>query len=116
MDNNLLCGVYLRHGSPQGNYTAEGITALCEGLKQSSVNSLRCGACILNMCVIAVAVAHLTLWMSLHSLDGHPLAIDELRGTKPMESIDLSQKKLGVASAVIIASCISGNEHLRELK
>ena len=54
--------------------------------------------------------------MSLHSVDGHPLAIDELRGTKPVESIDLSQKKLGVASAVTIASCISGNEHLGELK
>ena len=44
------------------------------------------------------------------------MAIDELRGTKPVESIDLSQKKLGVASAVIIASCIFGNEHLLELK
>ena len=46
----------------------------------------------------------------------HWLSYDELRGTKPVESIDLSQKKLGVASAVIIASCISGNDHLRELK
>ena len=34
--------------------------------------------------------------MSLHSVDGHYLAIDELRGTKPVESIDLSQDKLAV--------------------
>ena len=70
----------------------------------------------LGMCVISGSVTHLTLCISLHSVDGHPLAIDELRGTKPVESIDLSQKKLGVASAAIIASCISGNEHLGELK
>ena len=52
----------------------------------------------------------------MRSLDGHALPIDELKATKPVESIDRSEKKLGVASAVIIAICISGNEHLRELK
>ena len=51
-----------------------------------------------------------------HSLDGHPLPIDELKGIKAVESIDLSGKKLGVASAVIIGACIAGNAHLRELK
>ena len=39
MDNNYLCGVD-EYG--QGKYTIEGITALCEGLKQSKVSSLRC--------------------------------------------------------------------------
>ena len=35
----MLCGV-----TPNGNgtFTTEGITALCEGLKQSNVSSLRC--------------------------------------------------------------------------
>ena len=44
------------------------------------------------------------------------LQIDELKGTKPTEKIDLSRKGLGVASAIIIASCIKGNSVLKELK
>ena len=51
-----------------------------------------------------------------HSIDGHPLRIDELKGTKPTEKIDFSNKGLGVASAIIIASCIKDNESLKELK
>ena len=51
----------------------------------------------------------------VRSVDGHPLPIDELKGTKPTEKIDLSNKKLGVASAIIIASCIKGNGSLKEL-
>ena len=39
MDNNQLCGVD-KYGD--GRFTTEGITALCEGLKQSKVSSLRC--------------------------------------------------------------------------
>ena len=54
--------------------------------------------------------------VALCSVDGHPLLINELRGTKPTESIDLSGKELQVASGVIIASCIAGNEHLKSLK
>ena len=50
------------------------------------------------------------------SVDGHPLPIDELRGTTPTEKIDLSSKGLGVASAIIIASCIKGNGSLKELR
>ena len=42
--------------------------------------------------------------------------IDELTGTKPVQKIDLSDKGLGVASAIIIASCIKGNGVLKELK
>ena len=51
-----------------------------------------------------------------HSVDGHVLQIDELRGAKPAEKIDLSRKRLGVASAVIIAACIKENSVLKELK
>ena len=50
------------------------------------------------------------------SVDCCPLAIDELRGLKPTETIDLSDKRLGVASGIIIASCIAGNEHLKSLR
>ena len=78
----------------------------------------------------------------MHSIDGHPLPIDELKGTKPTEKIDLSHKKfqllqvmrayvapgeafhvrvpvvskLGVTSGIIIASCIKENDVLKELK
>ena len=53
---------------------------------------------------------------ALGSVDGHALQIDELKGTKPTEKIDLSNKGLGVASAIIIASCIKENGVLKELK
>ena len=39
LTNNALCGV---HKLGRGTYTAEGITKLCEGLKESSVTLLRC--------------------------------------------------------------------------
>ena len=50
------------------------------------------------------------------SVDGHALPIDELKGTKPVESIDLSGKYLKVASGIIIAACIKENAVLKELK
>ena len=49
------------------------------------------------------------------SVDGYPLPIDELKGTKPTEKIDLTNKRLYEGSAIIIASCIKGNESLKEL-
>ena len=52
----------------------------------------------------------------LGSVDGHVLQIDVLKGTKPAEKIDLSGKGLGIASAIIIASCIKENGVLKELK
>ena len=50
------------------------------------------------------------------SIDGHPLPLDELKGTKPTESIDLSGKRIGVASGIIIAACIKDNAVLKQLK
>ena len=52
----------------------------------------------------------------MRSLDGHALPIDELKGTKPVESIDLSNKRLNVPSGIIIAACIKENAVLKELK
>jgi len=54
--------------------------------------------------------------LALGSVDGHALQIDELKGTKPTAKIDLSNKRLGVASAIIIASCIKENNVLKELR
>ena len=52
----------------------------------------------------------------MRSVNGHALPIDELKGTKPVESIDLSGKKLGHLSGIIIAACIKDNAVLKELK
>ena len=52
----------------------------------------------------------------LGSVDGHALQIDELKGTKPTEEIYLSSERLGVASAIIIASCIKENCVLKKLE
>ena len=41
MAGNKLCGL---DDLGRGTYTAEGITKLCEGLKESSVTSLECAA------------------------------------------------------------------------
>ena len=49
-------------------------------------------------------------------MDGHTLQIEKLKGTKPAEKINLPHKNLGVASAIIIASCIKGNGALKELE
>ena len=54
--------------------------------------------------------------VSLGSVDGGALPIDELKGTKRTEKIDLSDKELGVTSAIIIASCIKKNGVLKELR
>ena len=84
LNENTLCGVTKRG---RGRYTTEGITALCEGLKQSNVTSLRCGACILNMHEIAVLIAQLTLVCILFafcSLAGNLLKVE---GTKIIAAV-----------------------------
>ena len=43
------------------------------------------------------------------NLDGYALPIKKLKGTEPVESLDLSGKNLGVASTIVIASLISVN-------
>ena len=41
LSDNRLCGVWNERGQTKGTYTSEGITKLCEGLKGSSITSLR---------------------------------------------------------------------------
>ena len=48
-------------------------------------------------------------------LDGFALPVKKLKGTDPVEMLDLSCKNLGVASAVVIASLISFNGALTSL-
>ena len=50
------------------------------------------------------------------NLDGIALPVKKLRGTDPVETLDLSTgKNLGVASAVVIASLIGVNGALTEV-
>ena len=49
------------------------------------------------------------------NFDGYALPIKKLKGTEPVESLDLSGKKLGVASTIVIASLISGNGRLTSM-
>ena len=49
------------------------------------------------------------------TLDGHPLPIKKLKGTHPVDSLDLSGKELGVASAIVISSLIADNASLTRL-
>ena len=50
------------------------------------------------------------------NLHGFALPVKQLKGTDPVESLDLSKKELSFASAIIIASCIKENGVLKELK
>ena len=56
----------------------------------------------------------------MHSLDGIPLPIKQLKGEEHVEEIDLSGKGYGqqlcVASAVVIASIIGSNTATKSLK
>jgi Ran GTPase-activating protein (RanGAP) involved in mRNA processing and transport len=49
------------------------------------------------------------------NLDGFALPVKKLQGTDPVETLDLSGKKLGVASAVVIASLIGVNRALTKI-
>ena len=49
------------------------------------------------------------------NLDGFALPVKKLKGTDPVETLDLSSKGLGVSSAIVIASLISVNGSLTVL-
>ena len=49
-------------------------------------------------------------------MDGFALPVKELKGTDPVEMLDLSGKNLGVASAVVIASLIGVNGALTKME
>ncbi len=49
------------------------------------------------------------------NLDGFALPVKKLKGTDPVEMLDLSGMNLGVASAVVIASLISVNGGLTSI-
>ena len=101
----------------------DGLNALVSAIKElPNLSSLKCASSgvhypdsYLFRQVCAIGWCH-ALPFCCCSVDGHPLPIDELKGIKAVESIDLSGKKLGYMSAIIIGACIAGNAHLRVLK
>ena len=94
-----------------------GVLKLAEMLPQTSLTSLKCAAAARYAKSTLAYQRPLTpCTFCLGSVDGHPLPIDELKGTKPTEMIDLSGKRLEVASGIIIASCIKSNNVLKSLK
>ena len=50
------------------------------------------------------------------NLDGYALPIKKLKGIEPVESLDLSEKGLGDASAIVIASLIHDNTSITEVR
>ena len=56
-----------------------------------------------------------TLRVQVILADGYALPIKKLKGTDPVESLDLSGKNLSVASTIVIASLISVNGSLTSL-
>ena len=50
------------------------------------------------------------------NLDGLELDIEQLKGIDPVESLDLSGKRLEVASGIVIAKCLEFNAVLTSLE
>jgi len=98
------------------NIGVEGGKALAAVLPQTQITSLNLSENSIGVegGKALAAVLPQTMITTL-GVDGYALQIDELRGTKPAEKINLSDKRLGVASAVIIAACIKENSVLKEL-
>ena len=89
----MLCGV--KWGL--GNYTAEGITKLCEGLKGSAVISLKCAAAPKCPLLCQRPLARLTTHFRPHPRS-------------------LEQNQLGPEGGAAIAEGLKGNSTLQSLK
>ena len=50
------------------------------------------------------------------NIDGFALPIKKLKGTEPVETLDLSFKELGPNSAIMIASLIGANSSLTSVR
>ena len=53
--------------------------------------------------------------LSSVTLQGEALPIKQLKGTEPVESLDLSRKRLTILDAIVIAKCIELNGSLTEI-
>ena len=113
-----------RKGRQCGTYDASGIIALAENLKGNSVlTTLNLAPFLMDSSRIgleggrAIADAlEVNLVLSKLTMEGlAELSIPQLRGTEPVEALDLSRTGLGVASGIVIAKLLEGNTVLQEL-
>ena len=95
---NLLCGVD-QYG--RGTYTADGINALCEGLKGSAVTSLKC------------ATAPNLHWPHTAS---SPAEQFRFSWTRPVAGGSLKQNNLNPEVGAALAEGLKGNTTLTSLK
>ena len=70
MANNQICGL---DAYGRGTYTAEGITKLCEGLKESSVTSLKCAAAPRAFAFMSAPADRKANTLCAHRLHGNKL-------------------------------------------
>ena len=114
LDSNQLCGINV---IGQGTYTSEGIDKICEALRVNSTLQFIRYKCFepQNLAQILSAAADKSS-LPLGSVDDHPLPIKQLKGEEAVKEIDLSNKGLGVASAIIIASLLKENTATESLE
>ena len=92
--NNHLCGL---DDEGRGNYTAMGITKLCEALKGSAVTSLKCAA---------APECSLSCQCPLTALSTHPCS----------HACSLSENELGSEGGADLAEGLKNNTTLQSLK
>ena len=90
-------------------FDPSGVEALAGGLRVNGVLTEVCSpqpkaACALCCSCSQIRTSHVQV-----NLDEFALPVKKLKGTDPVETLDLSNKGLRVASAVVIASLIGVN-------
>jgi Ran GTPase-activating protein (RanGAP) involved in mRNA processing and transport len=143
LSGNQLCGIWTDWRGQHGTYTAEGITAIADALRVNGAlteidvswnffgpegakvfaDALRVNGALTEVRWPSVFGPQIVTCSELTAcalriqvnLDGYALPIKKLKGTEPVESLDLSNKGLSVASAIVIASLIGVNGGLMEV-
>jgi len=107
---------HLQVGKDSSRMTEWDVELLCKLIAAYRLRLLETSGLRVENCKrLADAIRSSTELMEVN-LDGFALPIKKLKGTEPVDSLDFSDKRLGVASAVVIASLISENASLTKCK
>ena len=90
----------------------DGAKALAPALVRGSLTSVRYGP--LNHERLSPCLPNL-LYVQVN-IDGFALPIKQLKGIEPVDSLNFSNKELGPASAIVIASLIRDNAELTKIR